>query len=774
MNWYLSAGQIEGNVAFAIANAASISGAYLCCNAFSFNATGDWVAGTPDERVANETAPLRALGLSPLMYVIGVAQEAIYSGSWARGIEDAVATAARTGIDGFIVDYEPVANYTRAHAEAYAAFLAALGTALHANASARLRLGFDVAGWSILDQWEVYATLPVDIFTSMTPTYFGTNQTANRDFISGEVAGGVPAAAISAGIGSMLAVPGTAKWDYNWTQGALTDFLTWLPTAGVTGVDVWRADIDGYGYTADWFLDGVAAFLAGGSGAGEEAGIAPPPPAAAAAAPPSPAALLAAIAAAIAAGQPSYTVPPGVYNFSTLPQTVLSFSAPHDFTLSAQGATFLIRPGQGFSITDAVNSSFLGFTVDTDPLFFTQGVVSRVSRAPDGYVTYDLAVEAGYPSLDEPIFQQEGTRKTIFWDAPSRTIFHQQVQTTTAVHNLTALGGGVWRVVTWMGGVSANFTPPEGCLGTISPVLAPAILAVNCSGLLVEDVTLHGSSAMGYLEMGGAGGSTLRRWNATRAPGTTRLLATSLDGVHSTSVAAGMTLVDSEVSFAADDLFAVHCELGIAWGAPPDGAGASLYIIDTGGAQARTVANLTAGDALSFFELSETMDPMGTATVAAVSVVANATLQAEAAAASADIAREKHITVRDVSSAALLLRMDFAAPLPPAFLPRFAAMVQSDARCGRGTRVVNTSLHDTTGGMRLKGVDVTVQGCALSRAYGMRMLPEVFWTQSVSVNVTIEDNVFTTTGHAPAAPDSIAYTNDTCPGLVLRNNTFLP
>lgn len=289
---------------------------------------------------------------------------------------------------------------------------------------------------------------------------------------------------------------------------------------------------------------------------------------------------------------------------------------------------------------------------------------------------------------------------------------------------------------------------------------------------------------MGYLEAGGAGGTVIRNWRAVRPPPGAaqpgdRLLVTTIDGVHSTSVQRGLTLVDSEVSWAGDDLFAVHCELGIAWGVPSSAGGndngSVLYIVDTGGSTARTVALAQPGDELYFFALNDTMDPLGVATVASIAYVDNATLQAQAANASIDIQRVRGYTIRDVSSAAYLVVVTFEPPgLPPAVLPRFSSLVQYQERCGRGTTVVDTYLHDTSGGMRLKGVDVTLDASTLASAYGARMLPEAFWTQSVSFNVTITNSVLTNVGNAPASPDAIAYYPDTCTGLVLANNTVIP
>jgi hypothetical protein len=46
------------------------------------------------------------------------------------------------------------------------------------------------------------------------------------------------------------------------------------------------------------------------------------------------------------------------------------------------------------------------------------------------------------------------------------------------------------------------------------------------------------------------------------------------------------------------------------------------------------------------------------------------------------------------------------------------------------------------------------------------MLPEPFWTQSMTHNLIIKDNIFHECGKAPAAPDAIEYNNETSTGLI--------
>jgi hypothetical protein len=495
-------------------------------------------------------------------------------------------------------------------------------------------------------------------------------------------------------------------------------------------------------------------------------------------APLSPQVLLHNIHEAISNNLSSYVIPQGTYNFSTLTDVSFTLTSPSNFELSGYGVLLVFAPGQGILITNCSNTSIKGITVDYSPLAFSQGLVSSVKYFPGYHIllSFLLTLEQGFPSVE--YIRTLGESKVYFYNSSTRLMFHNQVQTSPVLHNFTLLGQGLYQVWASMPATLLGWHPPsEGVLATISASPCPSVQCQGCANLLLEDITIHSSSGMGYVEMGGLGNTTLRRWNAIPAPVTllpiNRLLVTTLDGVHSTSVEKGLLLEDSEVGFSGDDAFAVHCELGITWGVPTNGTGNELWIIDTGGNIARTIATSQPGDELLFFALNETMTPLGSAVVVSNVPEPNITLQAEAANATSDIQRQLHITIRPLTAnSTLLMRITFQDNIALILQPRFSALVQYSGRCGFGTQVRNTYFHDSSGGMRLKGVNTTVEDNVISRAYGMRMLPEPFWTQSMTHNLIIKDNIFHECGKAPAAPDAIEYNNDTCTGLILSNNTF--
>lgn len=484
-----------------------------------------------------------------------------------------------------------------------------------------------------------------------------------------------------------------------------------------------------------------------------------PPAASTSALPPGdPALLQAQLSQAISRGSPFLAIAPALYNFSGA-SLIISNAASLTVDLRGSELTFSPASDAGIRIANASNLTLVGPVIDSAPFFSSQGVVSAGVR--DGkWFNYTFAVEAGFPP---PVL---GGR-TVFWHAENRTMVHAQVETTTTAMSLAETSPGVYAVATSFFG-NPTLTVPLPCLGSITPVHADLVTCVNCSAVRYLDWAVYGSAGMAFLEIAGDGGNVYENVSVVRRPGTTRLLASSIDVLHSTGMAAGPALLDSELSAAGDDLFAVHCELGILWWRAAD---ATAYVIDTAGAGTEALRGNVAGAELQFYALNTTMEGLASATVRSAVAVTDPALLAAAAGAQAHIEQTLHTPIRDFPVS--LFRVDFAAPLPP-YLGNFSAMVQNNRRCGAGARVERSYLHDTTGGMRLKAAGVSVVNSTVRNAYGMRMLPELFWTQSMSANVSLRNNVLTGCGCAPHVPHAIEFLPGEVPGLELVNNSVLP
>ena len=482
-----------------------------------------------------------------------------------------------------------------------------------------------------------------------------------------------------------------------------------------------------------------------------------------------PAALQRALASALASGAGSFTVPNGTYNFRALPAgapATLAITNAANFSLISGGAVeFVFPPIGGLRVSHSAHVALAGpFTIDAWPPFTTQGTVSGGVR--DGrWFNFTLTLDPGF-ELDPARFLPS---RGIFFDPATRRYLPGQALCVTSALHAAPLGGGGGRA--WAVAVTFSCNPtllvPDGSLCALTPTPGgPAVLIENSTAVAVTDLTSHAAAGFTLLEAGGGGGHTYTRYNVVRRPGSARLMVSGADVFHSTAVGAGALLEDSELSFAADDLFAVHCELGILWRRVNSTA---FYVIDTSGAGGYGLPQARPGDGLYFYNMSLAMERVGAAALVAFAAVTNATLIAEAQGASDYIRRVLKLPMRPFSVNLLL-----AALAPPGLpLGDFGALVELPSRCGAGTVVRNSYLHDTNGGMRLKGSRVTVENVRLEKAYGMRMLPELFWTQSVSSNITLRNNVLRGCGCSANAPHAIEYNADIV-GLTLVNNTVLP
>ena len=230
-------------------------------------------------------------------------------------VDDVAAWAKSINVSGVMLDYEPdTSNATseaarnprpacdpprplnelsRRWVRAYAAYVAALTESMHAVG---LRAEMCISDWGILDGHTVpegygayrrparnsvwwsprtvadrrYAATGVDRMMSMAGTYFGTNLTRNEYNVDLELSQGASLDQTAVGVGTMISEncsTGPAKWDYNWTEAGLRDFVNFVEEKGIEHLDFWRADIDNEGdCTEAYYFDVAAEFLAGGLG----------------------------------------------------------------------------------------------------------------------------------------------------------------------------------------------------------------------------------------------------------------------------------------------------------------------------------------------------------------------------------------------------------------------------------------------------------------------------------------------------------------------------
>ena len=189
---------------------AAITGAYACCNFFMFNATTGALIADVAGNYSNRFSPFLSRGLS--VHAHGMMNEqALKSGAALKAIPDLARFVEANGIDGVLVDYEPL-DVSVAHAKLFAHWLSAAATAVHAvpvpSGAPRKEVGVNIADWSVVSPglWHFYNDSGVDFMATMTPTYSETKR--DWPFITSLTQAISPLAKIDVGVASSLQVSG--------------------------------------------------------------------------------------------------------------------------------------------------------------------------------------------------------------------------------------------------------------------------------------------------------------------------------------------------------------------------------------------------------------------------------------------------------------------------------------------------------------------------------------------------------------------------------------
>ena len=251
------------------------------------------------------------------------------------------------------------------------------------------------------------------------------------------------------------------------------------------------------------------------------------PAASALRAPPSPAALAlqAALDAAIAAGDPTFSLPPGATYFNA---ASFNISGARGMAIAGTGdSMFIFAPGFGVNVSNAEVSSLQNVTIDYAPLPYVYGAVTAANAS-------GLEVQLDAASLT---FAELPPPHDIY---PPGTVFRggsllRPVCSWGAPAPAAALGGLAYRVACRGEGVL------PGDVFVAATRVGITLSLSNCTGVLVQDVALRAASYMAVTEFQGGGGNTYRRVNIS-APSPSRPLGSNADGFHSSGARVGPRL----------------------------------------------------------------------------------------------------------------------------------------------------------------------------------------------------------------------------------------
>lgn len=267
VRWWMKSTGLDNNLALINKHPDAVTGIYTYVGA-GVGDDGKFSCGNDEAWLAAHLAPYRARNLT-VTPALGLTDAAVTSGLAEANVAEVAAFAERINVTGLMLDYEPQTSVASL-ARAYASYVRAFS---HAMQAVGLQAEMCTSDWGILDGHTVpegyglYASTGVDRMMSMAGTYFGTNLSKNRYNFDLERAQGVTLDQLAVGVGTMIAdgcATGPGKWNYNWTEAKLRDFVSYVQKADTRALDIWRADIDNEGdCTEPYYFDVAAAFLAG-------------------------------------------------------------------------------------------------------------------------------------------------------------------------------------------------------------------------------------------------------------------------------------------------------------------------------------------------------------------------------------------------------------------------------------------------------------------------------------------------------------------------------
>jgi hypothetical protein len=251
---------------------------------------------------------------------------------------------------------------------------------------------------------------------------------------------------------------------------------------------------------------------------------------------------------AISRGARRVVIPPGTYRLSR----GIRLANAHDMEIVGAGVTLVFTTlSRAFDFDHCTNLTFRSFTIDFDPLPFTQGKVIRAG--PDGNWV-DVKLDAGYPrvaysriNVCDPKTRTRKRGMPFLWGTQAAIVGNDVVRLTRPGLARTAMPGDP---VSMSGGPAPGAPPHAIALG-------------HCSGMTFTDVTVCTAPGMGILESDGDGRT--RYVNVRVIPGPPpagatedRLLSTTWDAFQCKSSRVGPTLEECEVRDAGDDSWSVQ------------------------------------------------------------------------------------------------------------------------------------------------------------------------------------------------------------------------
>jgi hypothetical protein len=217
------------------------------------------------------------------------------------------------------------------------------------------------------------------------------------------------------------------------------------------------------------------------------------------------------------------------------------------------------EPTAAITFANCRNVTLSGLTIDYDPLPFTQGRITGLSADK---LVHEIELFPDYPAAAAG----KGWKYEIFASDTGLLRFGSYYDFT-----IDRLGDRTLRLTKTGSSKSEPGTERVGDIVALAwvdwttGILPHAVFLNACTGMRLENVTLHAANCFGFFEFG-CDGSTYRRCRVDRRPATSdprrravpRMRSLNADAFHSKHAAQGPTYRDCVARFMGDDCVAIN------------------------------------------------------------------------------------------------------------------------------------------------------------------------------------------------------------------------
>lgn len=417
-------------------------------------------------------------------------------------------------------------------------------------------------------------------------------------------------------------------------------------------------------------------------------------------------------------------IPKGTYLMDTQNGGGYTFNNLTNVTINLNGSQIICNKASNvFTLNNCSNVTIKGFSVDFDPLLFTQGIITAVDSSKKWF---EFIIDSGYPLTNIE------TSRTQFFNPLTRELKRNSLTVYDGSMTISAISGTTnkfraTKLYTWDALESVGDLVVLSCSGT-----GHAFYMYRCQNMNVEDVVLYGAPSFAFFENETNNSHylrckvTLNRDDLVRS--SIRLRSSNADGLHSKNASKGPTIENCEITYGGDDCIAIN------------GAMYPIYAVDVVNRtisllSTSTSSYLTAGDTAQL--VSYAGQKLG---------VAKMEITRSVTPSSTDISTflAKYSSLQSNTNYTYGIQIRLSSV--PAGLA-VGDVVYSRDKTGQGFVIKNNVIgHIRSRGVLLKSSNGTVTGNTISdcEMAGIQVAPEYDWMEAgFSSNLEISNNTIT-------------------------------